>query len=128
MIHERAIFGNFTFLASRDGSTEPEVRMTAESEEDDSSDGEDEESATESDASDDTDFSPPNQPPLPPNAWNWTQGSNFQPTRLVFDATPCGFTFDLPSQGRLSALDIFKLTFLNDALQLVIRETNRYAQ
>jgi len=79
----------------REGSTEPEVMMTAESEEDDSSE-EDDASDTKSDASDDTDFSPPNQPPIRPNGWNWTLGSNFQPTRLAFDAWPCGFTFDLP--------------------------------
>jgi len=73
--------------------------------------------------SDNTEFV--SQNPLP-NAWNWTSRSKFWKNRFVFDATPCGFTFDLPARGRFSAFDLFKVIFSNDSCELVIHEILRY--
>jgi hypothetical protein len=83
------------------------------------------ESSTDSDEESDDSAGPTLAPEV---AWNWSQAGGFVPNVPHFDDFASGFTFPTPEHGRLSALEILKLTFPEQALEFVVEQSNKYAE
>jgi hypothetical protein len=112
-----------------DSLSEPQMTPESENESESEDEGDGQSSTAEDNSSSDSDEDPDARSAAAPQAnWNWSQAAGFNPNVPQFEDFASGFTFPTPDHGRLSALDLLRLTFPEQALDFIVEQSNKYAE